>query len=589
MQNSICYNRYCDARKTENEFLCKSLEVLTMRTITRRMDAVLNELDDEFKALYTMDDFENTINELKENENTSRKKSIVKKLKKMLKNSSINFDETSEDIAYYENLIEQNRSNIAETVNDVTDSMIYKLYTKFQEYPTPEEYMKRIVDKLCNKEDGWENDTLRLRILKQFIKYGNYLKDAGFGGRMHIRRFVANTIRKRLNTVTDEDVWNYLSDKVFDSLNDANDDQRNPEAKRLLKVADDLATGKFRAEGATKKSLYLFAMVFNMTYHCGEDNSTVESDTLRDYDSDIVKNLFNDYYSNNLMRFLTEDYRGRRGEFEREPSGQGINYKNFAEMVYLYYISKDYTPEEKIKLSNKMINSLKRTQIIENPPLQHESDDGETEYYKELFSEDILRLEEAEFEKFICENYNHDTNRGTHRIGVLQLKTEQQSAFLEYQGILNMIDEKYRRIGIRWENSDCYVICDLLNPDDEDTIIRFNDIRKKHKDINDKKFEEFKELLRSINSFMSYNYFESISNKNVSRTSMIAAWYHYFNLKKTEENKDTRLSFQEVFDEFNESIKYHLAQSNYQPLNGKNIFDVMMVFASYLYINTIDK
>lgn len=61
--------------------------------------------------------------------------------------------------------------------------MLLALFAVYKEYPLPEDYMKRIVDRLCGAEDGWENDTLRLRILKQFIKYGNYLSDAGYSGK----------------------------------------------------------------------------------------------------------------------------------------------------------------------------------------------------------------------------------------------------------------------------------------------------------------------------------------------------------------------------------------------------------------------
>lgn len=64
---------------------------------------------------------------------------------------------------------------------------------------------------------------------------------------------------------------------------------------------------------------------------------------------------------------------------------------------------------------------------------------------EDLFSEDILSLDETEFEEFICENYACDTyagscKRGNEEVdlknGVLQMEAEQNSAFREYQSII---------------------------------------------------------------------------------------------------------------------------------------------------------
>ena len=53
----------------------------------------------------------------------------------------------------------------------------------------------------------------------------------------------------------------------------------------MLKLADDLSDGKFRSGGATRKGLYLFAMVYGMTYCPGGENSG----ELFDYETDIVR------------------------------------------------------------------------------------------------------------------------------------------------------------------------------------------------------------------------------------------------------------------------------------------------------------
>ena len=275
------------------------------------------------------------------------------------------------------------------------------------------------------------------KVVKQFIKYGNYLADAGYSGRKTICDYVKEKTGQK---ITDEIVLAELDDGVFGGLATATRAQRRADGKfGLLKTADDLASGKFRAEGATKKSLYLFAMVYGMTYYSG-DEDTAE---IIDFRTDIETNLFRDYYANNLMRFISDVYRGRLCEFEVDPSGQGINYKNFAEMIYLYYISKDCSPQDKIRLSSEMIKRVQDSQLKQG---KKDTDAiGGTVFYRDLFSEDILSKPEYEFEEFICENYDCDTYAGSYEtkdgtkdqmIGPIQMETEQNSAFAEYQAIL---------------------------------------------------------------------------------------------------------------------------------------------------------
>lgn len=45
---------------------------------------------------------------------------------------------------------------------------------------------------------------------------------------------------------------------------------------------------------------------------------------------------------------------------EAEPSGYSINYKNFAEVIYLYYLNKEgLTPAEKLSHAENVIDKIK--------------------------------------------------------------------------------------------------------------------------------------------------------------------------------------------------------------------------------------
>lgn len=576
-------------------------------TITRRMDFVLSGLQSEFRALCDIEDFESKLEALKKAGDKSDRSSKLRKLFDMFDMCGIEY-ERGRDNAYYENLIHS--SNIP-SFSEIEDRMILALYSGYQEYPSPEDYMKRIVDRLCSDKDDWRKDTLRIRILKQFIKYGNYLADAGYGGRKVICDHVKEKIGRK---PSDEEVLTYIGDEVFSGLDTAAKSQKKPEGKfGLLKAVDDLATGKFRAEGSTKRSLYLFAMAYGMTYYSGG----MDSGEILDFRTDIETNLFRDYYANNLMRFISEVYRGKLCEYELDPSGQGINYKNFAEMIYLYYLSKDCSPQDKIRLSSEMIKRVQESGFKQG---RADSGDGRgTDFYRgifrkenagNLFSEDILSLDESEFEKFLCENYDCDTFAGSYetkqgtvdsKTGVFQLQTEQNSAFREYQSIIKDLTD----LGVVLEN------CNYGLWFTDVAAFRkkgYENICDRRAEIDRGKFEEFMELLSGINSFMGCTVDEEISAQNgeqewtriskmktkalyvssadtVTRTSLIVAYYYYYNALHEDDGKDKWKNFEEVFNNFKKDIDSKLEAAYYQPLSGKNIFDVLVVFSSYAYLN----
>ncbi len=567
-------------------------------TITRRMDAVLDGLQSEFRTLCTRADLESKLEALIKAGNRSDRASKLRKLFDLLDLCGIPY-ERGRDNAYYVDLVR--RAHVL-SFEEAEDRMLLALYARYTEFPTPEEYMERIVDRLCTPEDGWEKDTLRLRILKQFIKYGDYLSAAGYGGRKTIVDYVAEKLGKK---PTEEEVLENLDDGVFAGLASATKAQKKTDAKYgLLKTADDLAAGKFRAEGATRKSLYLFAMAYGMTYYSGSENGA----EIIDYRTDVETNLFRDYYANNLMRFITEAYRGRLAEYEPDPSGQGINYKNFAEMIYLYYISRDCDPREKLRGSAAMIRRVGERRFKQGEPDTREL--GGTEFYRSLFSEDILSLPEEEFEQFICENYDCDTYAGSYetKTGAADRKeseisqqTEQDSAFAEYQAILAAM----KRRGVALENCNY----GLWFTDVAEFKKRgFERICAGRPEIDEEKFMDFIDLLLGVNSFMGHTPEETESGRSakqewttpsvmktralyvsgpetVTRTSMIVAYYYYYNAVHENDGSDKWKSFEEVFMSFKQDLDPKLEAAYYQPLSGKNIFDVLVTFSAYAYLN----
>ena len=148
--------------------------------------------------------------------------------------------------------------------------------------------------------------------------------------------------------------------KVFELYKEARKDvkSRNKKQKEiaLAKLADDFASGVFRTDnGLIRERLYWFAIMFGMSAAIGNMEN-------RNPDTDIEKNLFEDYYCDNLMRWFSERYREQKNAsvFENEPTGESINPKNYIEAIYLYYLKKDdpgLTPGMRIDKAREMIAS----------------------------------------------------------------------------------------------------------------------------------------------------------------------------------------------------------------------------------------
>ena len=207
---------------------------ISKASITRRLESALGGLEDEFRNLYTKEEFSWAVTELKRSAGKSDHSSKLKKLFGLLDRCGVSYEKGRPD-SYYEELVD---SLSIPSFADGEGRIMSALYSLYANYPAPSEYMERLVDRLCTPEDGWEGDSLRLRILKQFIKYGNYLYDAKCGSRSYIRSYAAE--HGAAGKSADE-VTAHLDDHVFDALFDSatTKEQRKFGGKYgLLKTAD---------------------------------------------------------------------------------------------------------------------------------------------------------------------------------------------------------------------------------------------------------------------------------------------------------------------------------------------------------------
>jgi hypothetical protein len=159
--------------------------------------------------------------------------------------------------------------------------------------------------------------------------------------------------------------------------------------------ADDLASANFDNQHTIRRKLYIFAIVFGMTYNTGADNE------IFDESSDIEKNLFCDYYSDNLLDSIMNGDKRSAGR-DKEPSGHGINYKNFVEVIYLYYLHKNgLSVSEKLSLAEKMIKKCESKDADDIALQEKKHSHKNTQYYLTPILSGVMNMQEDEFCQFI--------------------------------------------------------------------------------------------------------------------------------------------------------------------------------------------
>lgn len=216
----------------------------------------------------------------------------------------------------------------------------------------------------------------------------------------------------------------------------------------LLDMCSDLAAGNFRVNGKTKVYLYYFAFMFKMTVPLmgkKEDEKT-----------DFAKNMFQDYYNDNLLRALegndddsvtsddVEKKQKAASDIEKEPTGEGINFKNFVEAIYIYFLCRDdlkLTPGEKIDRAEAVINECvelaKKSKASKN-----KSSSEHTCVYRDHHMNVLLNKSIEELTEYVADKYTiiSPDNAGASRI---MAASEENTAYDLIGTIMDDLDAEY--------------------------------------------------------------------------------------------------------------------------------------------------
>ena len=365
----------------------------------------------------------------------------------------------------------------------------------------------------------------------------------------------------------------------------------------LIILADDLAGGKFRWHG-TRRGLYLFAIVFDMKYISDGISAQIDASGGKDY-KDIEKNIFQDYFTNNLIRYLSDAYIRKATAFE-EPTGQGINYKNYEEIVYLYYLQQDMRPQEKIQRAEAMIARLHEASTTSQ---ENDAEEKDTEIYQQNFMNQVLAItdDDALFH-YMVKHYDLNKLNGINETAVSR---KQISASKEYENILKLLNEDYEKTILTHDNE---YIASLdnehnkeLTASDKKELLPQNQVYSLSftKDagfrnrlitdilplvqpsVSEETADDFLLLLKNFSRYLGKNTLPAPSPEKITRTMLLSAFNRYL-IATTDNSKIP--SFNSFFKMYESKVRTYLEKSYYQPLSPKNIFDMLIVFSSYYNI-----
>ena len=550
--------------------------------ITQRMDIVESNMQDLFTNLYCKKDFLYLI-KLAKKEQRDRHPFILNKLVEML-NCVGQKCENGKSLSYYEKIV--SNLDIPADADEINQRIIHLLNNIYSTYPQPDEFMKRIVDLLDPSTIG--TGSLQLRILKRFVMKVNVKEN---------KKYYSKTLAKKGIADIDESIFEVLS----------NESNEKCDYLPLVQAAFNLAKGIFVSPVTTKELLFLFAFAYDMRYYASANVSNYN------LARDVDKNLFEDYYCDNLTRYIYLEDGGKSGNSDKEPSGLGINPKNFIDVVFVYYLNMEGVDAScKVSRFYTMINKVKDTWKNQYAYIEAQKsiyEDVLTSVYTDRINGTIHGMDEEALEKYLLENYYCDvrytyTNKKTGKIqegykGLFELQFDINSIYTQYNEIIDLIKEVLNLP----RNADFSKIDHrrLKNVADESNIVLTRVVELEQNvpssdlecfsslDLGEKEWSEFLLIMKNIEKRLNpYEVIGITNSSDITRTKMIAAYYHYYCLENgMDDSSETWISFKDVFDDMSSCLNIYLEEAGYQKISTKNIYDVFVIFFAYCKINSL--
>lgn len=474
--------------------------------------------------------------------------------------------------------------------SEVEKWMLECFYQLYQAVPTCEAYMDRLVDALA--DDQAKSDSTRAAIVRQFVLHTSYQ-------RSNLLKYLKKRFPE-LKNCRESQVSQYL-DYIDEALFIAyEEDLSNKVTKpvELLQIASQLYQGYFQSAGKPRSRLYQFAIVFNMKAYPRSHPLYASMESLE-------KNLFFDYYADNMKRYISKGYASDSARQEQEPSALGINCKNFAELIYVYYLGRDdLSIDEKLHQALDLIQKCMKDLSVQYEALDEEAkadleDDMMTRYWEsDILDVSLETMNEQELYDYILEQFPLQEARSkTKDVTTINAQTNTARRFLERMPLHNRYSSLIRqretrgapvkdptKKTLRMKGIQHPIMESLLSENGLLDKTGLLDVLEAHRDELPELAadQDFVAILEKMNQIMDVR---TLDARNVtgpiSRTTAITKLF--YNYLIVEENKD-RVSFQSLCENLIDFLDGFLEKCRYQPISTKNLYDLYLLFSAYRYI-----
>lgn len=455
----------------------------------------------------------------------------------------------------------------------------------------------------------------KLLILKQFIKvfgWGEGVADTDEGRRGQ------PICSKELKEYIDNN-YGGSKEKAAIDIDESIFSQFEKSGHRgLFLIAERLGDGKFNPSQFVREDIYIFSIAFKMTFSSELRSNIAEGNN--DYETDIRKNLFFDYYCENLFNFnlnkkvtvKKEDdtKNSERNNRRKYIPGYGPNYRNFVEMIYIYFIErKDLNELEKLQNAKKMIKDCQKEGRKSDVFAETDDDDSlyykPTEYFRTTVFADIKNKKDDEFKKYILENFV---------CGVENLieYNEKNKQYCEIERTISRMNMNAAHI----TSADIYSELLLsyeqemhsIHPEKKKTVISYTGDNNRLYNLLER-FNDLCENERVLRKWYlslsnAYNHtqlrdgmLEYDDNFVVNRTDLEVLLTDYAVIKFSEisidKQKEISSNFKSFYDYLSKEMLFNISGNEYsgissvlidcgyQEICSKNIFDIMIIYLTY--------
>lgn len=336
----------------------------------------------------------------------------------------------------------------------------------------------------------------------------------------------------------------------------------------VLKAAENLSQMRIRSQRATKVDFYRFALLLNLIDNKGTDPVV------------IFDKILADIYTDNFFAFTDSNFSP-----EVTVLSEGINFKNYAETIYIYFLCRqqDLKPSERLTCAERCIQECKKmaAKNLLNPSSGKPVDLTKT--FHDRF-DSVRHLSQDDFKQFILDNYYIYSPNEKANMSPVMMASQMNSAYYVFNDLRSLIKNCLTKKGANPADLDAGVHLEdfLENLSEKSSSETLMDI------LSNKGFKVFlKKITYTLNIYERnlLNRLEK-NSETFSRTDLIALYYVYFANAELPAfiSSYEIVEWDALFNEFRANLDEYLIKAGYKEFSFSTIFDLFVLFSLYMKI-----